>query len=474
MVDTADTLSRLQSAASSTYGTWVKRRAEDYYLKLQRNIEDEAASSTNLLNRELRTLDPVQIEIAADILSRNASLTQETELIVKETLFVHSSCVAAAKKGHLCCKVNVGALNATCAGAIAGHGTAVMIWVPPTKNRIPVPRLNDPNLAQVRAEDFLEDQDGGAAAGPNLQDAPNPGPAIRDQVRNNNGAAPAPIANPNQLWPTMMYDGRALEVWVRERSRLDTYPKADAKELSAVFQPLADSVAQEQTRAWMAAVRRGAAKRMLGEGEQSGRRSNLPDGVFRLPVPLAHLPSELFMQIKSFLRDPVTSVLLNPSYLARLAHERRLQDLEQTLDAALARYLQELQQTSARLLPGYENKVRGKLVVSEQEFQVPLPVPDDLSLYTLSVQLGRNTFSFEGPNVWPCRLEMRLITSRAWQDNWIHDAQLLRHPLVRPPPEERYDNIMSVLAVYFHGKGFGFKQHRRDRSTFSIWWKERK
>ncbi|CAD7922597.1 unnamed protein product [Amoebophrya sp. A120] len=459
------------SPASATYGAWVERRATDFCEQLNRDLEDQSAADRLKIGKD--------VQHAADVLNKNAARAEQ-QAVAEKTLDAHLSCSAAAKAGRLCCKNSM--TDATDGRVI---GAPLFVWVPGKVNNYYADAV-----AGVGAAHAANNANGGQAPVPDrpafvvredafrevvlapmraamrnrpeelpMLERPQPNAALRNVVHppqeNVNNATTASATRPHY--------GARIEIWHRHaegdgrRFRfVSAFPKYGSNKMSVVFGPLGDSLVQDQMRAWMAAVRRSTAR---GESLAGSSSCSSPAALFPLP----NLPDEVFHQIKSFLR-PVESVLLNPTHLAYLAGQRRLQDLERVLDHALAACLQDMQQQAASVHPGL-TKINGKLFLSTDRLKVW-----ESGNLSLGVKLGNTICSVEGPRVWPCKEEEEVTGSAAWEAQRLQDIAAKCSMVPPSKAEARFDNIMSALRTFFEGKGLTFSPSDQCRASFAIAW----
>ncbi|CAD7923472.1 unnamed protein product [Amoebophrya sp. A120] len=231
-----------------------------------------------------------------------------------------------------------------------------------------------------------------------------------------------------------------LEIWYEDDPTIhyrEFYPGPGKH-----YEALSKSIAQDQVRAWMSVVRRRFQ-------EQS-------------QILHPHLPSELFLKIRFFLR-PCGSVILNPLYLAETAAKKRLRDIEPLAAAALKNCLEDAPRAAVHA-PVLKHGATGK-VWSRRD-----PVRRTT---VVGLQLGTGlSFMIEGRalQMWPLSSENEIIDSEAWET--LRQTEIAdKAPLVRPSKEEvKYANLMGILREFFESKGLKFTQNEEDRSKFEISW----
>ncbi|CAD7924587.1 unnamed protein product [Amoebophrya sp. A120] len=264
-------------------------------------------------------------------------------------------------------------------------------------------------------------------------------PVKAEDADTTGGSVVRPDADPDR-WIC----GDALEVWERTEEPDQgppglTYRGVRDGDLGVrgFDSSISLSIAQDQLRMWMAVVRRrwGAA------------------------TPVPNLPAEIFRKIKMYLR-PVSSVLLQPMYLASVAVAKRQHDLELLLAVGLAHYLD-----SAHNLASKSYEVKGEWFTSSAHSDVRVP-----GNTVFTVMLSGKFFSVEGADIWPSASEQQLTSSSAWNTKRQEEVEQ-GDPFVRPSESEAtYESITKILRTFFEAKGLKFTHDEEERQKFTISW----
>ncbi|CAD7946785.1 unnamed protein product [Amoebophrya sp. A120] len=421
-------------AATPAYVAFVEGRARHRLHQLEHLALRQAEGRAAAVARDTTK--------TAEILGRGALLQQDISELT-DFLDLHHKCIRHAKAGKFCC------------GDYHGSRDSYYCWFPAVRrrpdyisdgedDRTPAGADREPPLPDH--EDLVERTPVEQADGTFVETETPPETQTPPWV-NANINTPPPIFKPP---PREQYPQQGVhEVWVRQdgdhpaawlcfqstpfldNTTATTY--GDDGPRLYCLQNVSLSIAQDQLRMWIAAVRR------LSSRSQHGGLANFPD--------------ELFRKVHAFL-GPLGTALSNRDYLASVAVEKRRKDVEGLLDLVVAQNL------DISPVPGY-----GRTVLSGGLFWSSEGVRSQLwqsrANSRLIAKLGDKTVKLEGISMWPSPREKAIARSSAWDKERLSDELAPRATKVRPGMSGATFGAVEIITQnYFEKKGFAFEFER--------------